>query len=692
MKRFLTLVCLSLFFFRSPAQTGNAEFYKKFKLLPLPQKIVFNPGPGLSPSAMSGVVIKGTEEQLVLDGRLGGLPRIGASKPGAVIFELTNEASLPPSPEGYILEIKSDQVRARAKSIAGLFYAGQTISQLIEDATEQKLNIPSCTITDFPDLAFRAIHLDMKHHIESGKYYYQIVDKLAKVKINAIIVEFEDKLRYRKSPIVGASNAISIEEFQAISRYAKARNIEISPLVQGLGHASFILKHEEYKKLRDDPASDWVFDPLNPDTYKLQFSLYDDAIEATPYGKYLHVGGDEVGKLGASELSRKSGMTPMQLQMEWLKKVCEFAKEHNRIPIFWDDMVFKLAGLYQTTWDPDVKKPLADSLWKANTAIMDESFKLFPSNCVYMRWNYDAPDIPGNHHAIDWYQSHHLNVIGATAAQEMWPMMPRENSNFQSIKDFCRISAQKKTDGLLCTAWDDSSPHFETFWRGFYNFGYFSWHFTDLPLNDMNDLFRHRYYGALAGRPELEFQTPLEKSVTFWETALIDEGERHNYPQKILLISLPDASGKGKWSAKYGKRLAEAQQQLKAYVMIKDRISMLASTAVRNHYTLEVMNQINELQVYPTRLLLLLEKYDKADGKEKTAAKEEIKAYVKGFDNLRTRFEKTYEVTRILHNPNDYLLDQNQHEHLANATNTTDWMYVFELAMNKRVNDWLGNP
>ena len=65
---------------------------------------------------------------------------------------------------------------------------------------------------------------------------------------------------------------------------------------------------------------------------------------------------------------------------------------------------------------------------------------------------------------------------------------------------------------------------------------------------------------------------------------------------------------------------------------------------------------------------------------------------MKGFDQLRTQFEKTYEVTRILHNPNDYLLDQNQHDHLANATNTTDWMYVFELAMNKRVNDWLGNP
>ena len=32
------------------------------------------------------------------------------------------------------------------------------------------------------------------------------------------------------------------EEWRALSTYALARNISISPLVQGLGHASFILK------------------------------------------------------------------------------------------------------------------------------------------------------------------------------------------------------------------------------------------------------------------------------------------------------------------------------------------------------------------------------------------------------------------------------------------------------------------
>lgn len=52
---------------------------------------------------------------------------------------------------------------------------------------------------------------------------------------------------------------------QALCRYAKERNIEITPLVQGLGHAGFILKH--HWELRENPDSDWEFCPSDPRTY-----------------------------------------------------------------------------------------------------------------------------------------------------------------------------------------------------------------------------------------------------------------------------------------------------------------------------------------------------------------------------------------------------------------------------------------
>lgn len=50
------------------------------------------------------------------------------------------------------------------------------------------------------------------------EYYYQEIDKLARYKINAVIWELEDKLRYTRRPEIGAPNAISKQEMQALCR------------------------------------------------------------------------------------------------------------------------------------------------------------------------------------------------------------------------------------------------------------------------------------------------------------------------------------------------------------------------------------------------------------------------------------------------------------------------------------------
>ena len=668
------------------------DFEKHFKLLPQPQKIEILTGQGIGHSSLRSIFLKGGSQKPVLYGVLNSLQRSDKAGPGVLTMIISDDQALPNSPEGYILEIKNGQSTINARGQAGLFYGSQTLLQMLEDANDQQVAIPACRITDYPDIAFRAIHLDLKHHLDAGFYYYQLIDRLAQIKINAIIVEFEDKLRFKKAPVVGASHAISIEEFAAISRYAKERNIEISPLVQGLGHASFILKHEQYKKLRDNPASDWSFDAVNPDTYTLQFSLYEDAIAATRYGKYLHVGGDEVGNLGMSEQAKKSGLNAMQLQMQWLQKVCAFARDHNRIPIFWDDMVFKLSGLYQTTWDPTVAAADVSRIWKDSIHRLDENLNLFPPECVFMRWNYDTPGILGNNNALDWYKKSNLKVMAATAAQTMWPMMPREKSNFQPIKDFCKITSEKKLSGILCTAWDDCSPHFETYWRGFHDFAFFSWNYNDIKAGDVHSIFRQRFYGAELKDSSSEFQDLMEQALVFWETALIEKGHRNNYPEKIELIDLPDPANAGKWNEAYGQRINRAKEETSRYELIKKRIQHAMKVARRNEYSLELMNQINELQVYPSGLLLLLEKYDRSSpGSSKQDIKGQIKNYVNHFDELKKNFEDTFSKTRILNNPDDYLLDQNVHEHLANGSNKSDWMNIYELAMNKKLNNWLTN-
>lgn len=67
--------------------------------------------------------------------------------------------------------------------------------------------------------------------------------------------------------------------------------------------------------------------------------------------------------------------------------------------------------------------------------------------------------------------------MGATAAATgETPFMPRNDSRAQYIKDFCQLVAKNRLEGILATAWDDTSPHMETVMRGFIAQGEFSWH------------------------------------------------------------------------------------------------------------------------------------------------------------------------------------------------------------------------
>ncbi len=153
---------------------------------------------------------------------------------------------------------------------------------------------------------------------------------------------------------------------------------------------------------------------------------------------------------------------------------------------------------------------------------------------------------------------------------------------------------------------------------------------------------------------------------------------------------MPDENKAGVWSGKYQNKIEGAKAAIKQYDVIKDRIEKAKQSARRNQYSLLVIEQINELQSYPAKLLLLLEKYDKTNSStDKQAVRREIKNYVSNFSEIRKKFEDVYSMTRILNNPDDYLLDQNHHEHLANGTRNDDWMFVYELAMNEKINEWL---
>jgi hypothetical protein len=659
---------------------------KVFQILPAPQQIEFLSGRGLTHSELSFLSVTADTPIPVLSPLLDRLPQ--AAMKGKGVALTLSDVGVPDSPEGYLLTVTAKGVAITARTKAGLFYGCQTLEQLMEDSRDFNKAIPAMRITDYPSLAYRAVHFDSKHHLSRMEYYYRVIDKLARYKVNAVIWELEDKLRFVRRPEVGAPNAISKQEMKALSRYAADRNVEISPLVQGLGHAGFILKH--HWELRETPTSDWEFCPSDPRTYEVQFDLYLDAMEALPHGKYLHVGGDEVGAIGIDERCKETGKTPFELQMIWLRKVCDFAVSHGRTPIFWDDMPLKHGNLWALILG-DASGEALDKAW--NTEKLDAAIKLFPKECIYMRWNYGDPTKPAHKRLLKWYHDKGIKVMAATAASAGdSPFLPRKDTRSHDIKAFSQLVEENQLEGILATAWDDGSPHWETVMRGFIAQGEFGWNPTARDVEAFKVAHAQREFGFNSTDNRMGFLEQLEQAAFFFDGALVVSGRRNPAWQTrdFKLIALPNSDTPGVWSDTYKEKIVQAKAEESRYKTICEGIQTAQRTALRNRYTLDIYEKTAALLNYPVRLILSLHAYDMAATEaERCATKKEIQCVLDAFSTMRNELEAVYSEVRFMQRPEGFISDLNHHSHLAAKTNNSDWLYIYELPMIKQISQWL---
>lgn len=673
---FLLFLCL-------PLLSCSRSTFIPIDILPEPTDIEYLGGQGFALNGLKSIRLEGEFDRPVMGAELSRLPLAEQEGNGTLTLALAKDEDLPQSEEGYILTIAEGKARATSRGEAGLFYACQTMEQICRDSRDAGLAVPACRITDYPALAYRAVHIDVKHHLDTMKYYYDSIDRLARYKINAVIFEFEDKLRYRRRPLVGAPQAISMDEMAALTRYARRRHVEISPLVQGLGHATFILKHEEYIPLREQPDSPWAFCPCDEGTYEVLFDLYLDAIEATPGSRYLHIGGDEVGVIGQCPRCKpradKEGI--LALNLYWLNRVCAFAQQQGRIPIFWDDMLFKHAGLWDSM-NRNFDREETLRLWEKGEPVLDSVLEQYPKNCVYMRWNYTLARQEGNIRALDWFKKRGLKPWIATAAQNVQPLFPQDD-RVNNIQSFILLAQEKDIDGMLCTAWDDSSPHMETYWRGLIASAEFSWNPRGRSLEEYEKAYLHREFG-----PECTEATSLyadlHKAAAFWNGAFCAKGSRSRL---LEILDLPDPDNPGAWSRKHEKRLESAAGEADRYLKLKRQLEDLRRSSFRNRYHLELLSAINDFQVTSAHLLIGLKDSDVADEDKHSRGILEVKNALSGFDKAWEGLKSVYQKTRFLSYPENYV--QDRYAHLASRAEDLTWMIEVETLFHSSVRKWL---
>lgn len=190
-----------------------------------------------------------------------------------------------------------------------------------------------------PTTPQRGVHLDLKGLPPPFPHLLEWVDLFARLRLNIILVEWEDTFPWDCDPRLRGRTYYTRAEIRRFAAACDAHGIEIIPLVQSLGHAENVLGKPGYELLRELPHRTDVFHPLHPDSSRIVCQMIEEVIAFLPNIKRFHLGGDEADTLGQNPASKayaaEYGMPALYRQQ--LEPLIEMLESHSIRPILWHD-------------------------------------------------------------------------------------------------------------------------------------------------------------------------------------------------------------------------------------------------------------------------------------------------------------------------------------------------------------------
>jgi hexosaminidase len=154
--------------------------------------------------------------------------------------------------EGYRLRIGRAVVDLTAADDGGEAYGRSTLEQL---ARVYGGELPIGTIDDWPDLAVRAVMLDIsRDKVPTLETLRALVDRLSEWKVNQLQLYVEHTFAYRGHDEVWRdASPFTAAEIRELDAYCRARHVELVANQNCLGHAERWLRHDRYRALALSP-------------------------------------------------------------------------------------------------------------------------------------------------------------------------------------------------------------------------------------------------------------------------------------------------------------------------------------------------------------------------------------------------------------------------------------------------------
>jgi hypothetical protein len=248
-------------------------------------------------------------------------------------------------PEGYLLEITPEGVLLLGADAPGLFYAVQTMGQLLDQAGRQ---LPALSITDFPALPNRGVMLDISRgKVPSVASLLELIDLLASWKVNEFQLYLEHTFHWPSHPKIGQGyDPLSAEDMLLLDSTCAMRHIDFVPNLQSFGHQGHLLRLKQYAHLAETKKQ-WTLSPAEPGVYTLLDELYQEFLPNFRSPRF-NVDSDETWDLGqgkSAPLVAQIGMG--RVYLNHVLRLRELAQKYGRRIMFWGDIILHSPELIQ---------------------------------------------------------------------------------------------------------------------------------------------------------------------------------------------------------------------------------------------------------------------------------------------------------------------------------------------------------
>jgi hexosaminidase len=302
--------------------------------------------------------------------------------------------------EGYELEVSANGVELRSSTAAGLFYAAQSLRQLLpaeacgKNRTEGvRWVVQGARISDRPRFGWRGVHLDCCRHFMPLEFIKKLLDAMALHKLNVFHWHLTEdqgwRLEIKKYPRlteVGAWRSgtrvgheyggtgyedakhkggnqgefdgvrhggfYTQDQARDIVAYAQALHITVVPEIELPGHAqAAIAAYPELGNTGEqlEVCRHWgiIKHVFNPSEGTLQFleDVLSEVISIFP-STYIHVGGDECPKdewkqseFAQARIKELGLKDEEELQSYFIRRMDAFLHTRGRRLIGWDEIL-----------------------------------------------------------------------------------------------------------------------------------------------------------------------------------------------------------------------------------------------------------------------------------------------------------------------------------------------------------------